>query len=91
MVLYDLKKEEISDLVDNFMEFTTASEIDQQKIARDFVKNLNRKHRTLQQLLIKLLSNVIKEYSTSNSDPRNRASVNWAKQVSEINNDFPYV
>ena len=91
MVLYDLKKDEISDLVEKLIEFTTANLTDQRSIARDFVKNLTRKHRTSQQLFIKLLSNVIKEYSESNSDPRNRAAVNWSKEVSKINNNFPFV
>jgi len=91
MVLYDLKKDEISNLVDNFMEFTTANMTDQRSIARDFVKKLTRKHRTAQQLLIRLFSVIIEEYSTSNSDPRNRAAVNWSKEVSKINNDFPYI
>ena len=91
MVCYELNKEKIPVIVSELLEITTASEIDQQRIARDFVKNLTRKHRTSQQLLIKLLSNVIKEYSTSNSDPRNRAAVNWSKEVSELDNNFPFV
>ena len=91
MVLYDLKKDEISGLVDNFMEFTTANMTDQRSIARDFVKELTRKHRTAQQLLIRLFSVIIEEYANANSDPRNRASVEWSKEVSEINNDFPFV
>lgn len=91
MVCYDLNKEKIPLIVNELLEITTASEIDQKKIAKDFVKNLTRKHRTSQQLLIKLLSNIIKEYSESNSDPRNRAAVNWSKEVSKINNDFPYI
>ena len=91
MVCYELNKEKIPVIVSELLEITTASEIDQQRIARDFVKNLTRKHRTSQQLFIKLLSNVIKEYSESNSDPRNRAAVNWSKEVSKINNDFPFV
>ena len=91
MVCYDLNKEKIPLIVSELLEITTASEIDQQKIARDFVKNLTRKHRTSQQLLIKLLSNVIEEYSNINSDPRNKASVEWSKEVSEINNNFPYI
>jgi hypothetical protein len=91
MVLYDLKKEAISGLVDNFMEFITASEIDQSNIARDFVKGLIRKHRTTQQLLVKLFSEIVKEYANADSDPRNRAAVIWAKEVSKIKNDFPFV
>jgi hypothetical protein len=91
MVCYDLNKEKIPFIVGELLEITTASEIDQQKIARDFVKNLKRKHRTSQQLLIKLLSNVIEEYSNVKHDPRNRAAVIWAKQISEINNDFPFI
>ena len=91
MVCYDLNKEKIPSIVSELLEITTASEIDQGKIARDFVKNLNRKHRTSQQLFIKLLSNIIKEYSNSNSDPRNHAAVLWSKEVSKINNDFPFV
>ena len=91
MVCYELNKEKIPVIVSELLEITTASEIDQRRIAKDFVKNLTRKHRTSQQLLIKLLSNVIKEYSNSNSDPRNRAAVNWAKEVSELNNNFPFV
>jgi hypothetical protein len=91
MVCHDLNKEKIPGIVSDLLEITTASEIDQGKIARDFVKELTRKHRTSQQLLIKLLSNIIEEYSTSNSDPRNRAAVNWSKEVSKINNNFPYV
>lgn len=91
MVCYDLNKEKIPLIVNELLEITTASEIDQQKIARAFVKNLTRKHRTSQQLLVKLLSNIIEEYSKSPSDPRNRAAVNWSKQVSELDNNFPYV
>ena len=91
MVLYDLKKDEISGLVEKLLEFTTANMTDQRSIARDFVKELTRKHRTAQQLLVKLFSVIIEEYSKSNSDPRNRAAVNWAKEVSKINNDFPYI
>lgn len=91
MVLYDLKKDEISGLVDNFMEFTTANMTDQRSIARDFVKELTRKHRTAQQLLIRLFSVIIEEYSNARHDPRNKASVEWSKEVSQINNDFPYV
>jgi hypothetical protein len=91
MVCYDLNKHKIPIIVSELLEITTASEIDQKKIARAFVKNLNRKHRTSQQLLIKLLSNIIEDYSTSNSDPRNRAAVNWSKEVSKINNNFPYI
>lgn len=91
MVCYDLNKEKILVIVSELLEITTASEIDQGRIARDFVKNLNQKHRTSQQLLMKLLSNIIEEYSKSNSDPRNRAAVNWSKEVSKINNNFPYI
>ncbi len=91
MVLYDLKKDEISDLVEKLMEFTTANMTDQRSIARDFVKELTRKHRTAQQLLVKLFSAIIEEYANANSDPRNRAAVNWSKEVSKINNDFPFV
>ncbi|GAH39928.1 unnamed protein product, partial [marine sediment metagenome] len=57
MVCYDLNKEKIPVIVSELLEITTASEIDQGRIARDFVKNLTQKHRTSQQLLIKLLSN----------------------------------
>jgi len=91
MVLYDLKKEEISGLVEKLLEFTTANMTDQRSIARAFVKELTRKHRTAQQLLVKLFSVIIEEYSNTPHDPRNRAAVNWAKEVSKINNDFPYI
>ncbi|MBA7477642.1 hypothetical protein ES707_13056 [subsurface metagenome] len=91
MVLYDLKKDEIPALVEKLLDFTTANMTDQRSIARDFVKELTRKHRTAQQLLVKLFSVIIEEYSKSNSDPRNRAAVLWAKEVSKINNDFPFV
>ena len=91
MVLYDLKKDEIPSLVEKLLDFTTANMTDQRSIARDFVKELTRKHRTAQQLLIKLFSVIIEEYSNARHDPRNRAAVNWAKEVSEINNDFPFV
>ena len=79
------------DIVNELLEITTASEIDQERIARDFVKNLTHKHRTSQQLTIKLFSNIISEYSNTRSDLRNRAAVNWAKQVSELDNNFPYI
>ena len=91
MVCYDLKKEKIPGLVDKFMKFTTANNSDQKKIARDFIKELKRKHRTSQQLLIKLISEIIKEYSDANYDPRNQESVSWCKKVSEINNNFSYI
>lgn len=91
MVLYDLKKDEIPALVEKLLDFTTANMTEQRSIARDFVKELTRKHRTAQQLLVKLFSVIIEEYSKSNSDPRNRAAVLWAKEVSKINNDFPFV
>ena len=91
MVCYELNKDKIPFIVSELLEITTASEIDQERIARDFVKNLTQKHRTSQQLFLKLFSNIIKEYSNVNSDPRNRAAVNWAKQVSELNNTFPYI
>lgn len=91
MVCYDLNKEKIPGIVSELLKITTASKIDQERIARDFVKNLTQKHRTSQQLTIKLFSNIISEYSNSRSDPRNRAAVNWAKEVSELDNNFPYV
>ncbi len=91
MVCYDLNKEKIPGIVNELLEITTANEIDQEQIARDFVKNLTQKHRTSQQLAIKLFSNIISEYSNARSDPRNRAAVNWSKQVSEIDNNFPYI
>ena len=91
MVLYDLKKDEIPSLVEKLLDFTTANMTDQRSIARDFVKELTQKHRTAQQLLIRLFSVIIEEYSKSNSDPRNRAAVNWSKEVSKINNNFPYI
>ena len=91
MVCYDLNKEKIPGIVNELLEITTASKIDQERIARDFVKNLTQKHRTSQQLTIKLFSNIISEYSNTRSDLRNRAAVNWAKQVSELDNNFPYV
>jgi ribosomal protein L17 len=91
VVLYDLKKDEIPALVEKLLDFTTANMTEQRSIARDFVKELTRKHRTAQQLLVKLFSVIIEEYSKSNSDPRNRAAVLWAKEVSKINNDFPFV
>ena len=91
MVLYDLKKDEIPSLVEKLLDFTTANMTDQRSIARDFVKELTQKHRTAQQLLIKLFSVIIEEYSNVKHDPRNRAAVNWSKKVSQINNDFPFV
>ena len=91
MVLYDLKKDEIPSLVEKLLDFTTANMTDQRSIARDFVKELTQKHRTAQQLFIRLFSVIIEEYSESNSDPRNRAAVNWSKEVSKIDNDFPFV
>ena len=91
MVCYDLNKEKIPGIIDVLLEITTASEIDQGRIARDFVKKLTQEHPTSQQLMIKLFSNIIKEYSKARSDPRNRAAVNWSKQVSELNNNFPYI
>ena len=91
MVCYELNKDKIPGIIEDLLDITTASEIDQGRIARDFVKNLTTKHRTSQQLMIKLFSNIIKEYSESNSDPRNRAAVNWSKLVSELNNNFPYI
>lgn len=91
MVLYDLKKDEIPSLVEKLLDFTTANMTDQRSIARDFVKELTQKHRTAQQLFIRLFSVIIEEYSKSNSDPRNRAAINWSKEVSKINNNFPYI
>lgn len=91
MVCYELNKDKIPGIIKDLLEITTASEIDQGRIARDFVKNLTTKHRTSQQLLIKLFSNIIKEYSGVHSDPRNQDAVNWSKQVSELNNNFEYI
>jgi len=91
MVCYDLNKKHIPAIVDILFELTTASETDQNHIARDFVKRLAKKHRTSQQLLIKLLSKILHEYSNTNFDPRNQASVEWSKKVSELDNNFPYV
>ena len=91
MVIYDLKKDKIPGIVEQLLELTTSSEIDQNHIARDFVEVLKRKHRTSQQLLIKLFSKIVKNYSEARYDPRNQASVLWAKKVSEIDNNFPYI
>lgn len=91
MVVYDLKKDKIPEVVKQLLELTSASEIDQGKIARDFVKELTHKHRTSQQLLIKLFSKIVKNYSEARYDPRNQASVIWAKKGSEIDNTFPYI
>ena len=91
MVIYELNKDKIPGIIDDLLDITTASEIDQYRIAQDFVKKLSQRHRTSQQLMIKLFSNIIKEYSKARSDPRNRAAVNWSKQVSELNNNFPYI
>ena len=91
MVIYDLKKFKIPGIVEQLLEITSASELDQGKIAKDFVKELTRKHRTSQQLLLKLFSKIIEEYSKVRYDPRNQASVICAKEVSEIDNNFPYI
>ena len=91
MVVYDLNKDKIPGIVEQLLEITSASEIDQGEVARDFVKELTSKHRTSQQLLIKLLSKIVKNYSETRYDPRNQASVLWAKKVSEIDNNFPYI
>jgi len=91
LVVYDLRKDRIPEVVEQLLELTTSSEIDQGKIARDFVKELKLKHRTSQQLFLKLFSKIIEEYSKVRYDPRNQASVIWAKEVSEIDNNFPYI
>ena len=91
MVTYDLKKDKIPGIVEQLLEITTSSEIDQNHIAIDFVNVLKRKHRTSQQLLLKLFSKIIEEYSKARYDPRNQASIIWAKEVSEIDNNFPYI
>ena len=91
MVVYDLNKDKIPEVLKLLLELTTSSEIDQNHIARDFVKELTSKHRTSQQLLIKLFSKIVKNYSEARHDPRNHASVIWAKKVSEIDNNFPYI
>ena len=91
MVVYDLRKDKIPEVVEQLLELITSSEIDRGKIARDFLKEITSKHRTSQQLLLKLFSNIIEEYSKARYDPRNQASVIWAKEVSEIDNNFPYI
>ena len=91
MVVYDLRKDKIPEVVEQLLELITSSEIDQGKIARDFLKEITSKHRTSQQLLLKLFSKIIEEYSKARYDPRNEASVIWAKKVSEIDNNFSYI
>ena len=91
MVVYDLKKDEIPDIVDKLMECTTAVNSEQKRIAGDIVKEISLKHRTVQQLLIKLFSEVLNEYSNARCDPRNYASVEYCKKVSKIDNSFPFI
>lgn len=89
---YELNHKEIPHILDDIVKkLTTANESDQKKIAKDFVESLKKKHRTTQQLLIKLLSNIIKEYSNVPFDRRNKDSIVWARVISNFNNNFEYI
>lgn len=64
--------------------------------AEIMANTLVKKHRTLQQSVLRLLAGVIKKYSELietqyKTDPRNESAFHWAKQVSEIDSYFPYV
>lgn len=87
-----MKKENIPKIVDEIIENLTTSLLsDQKKIAADFVKHLRQKHRTRQQLLMKLISNIIKEYANAPYDKRNKDAIVWSRAVSIYNNNFEYI
>lgn len=90
-MIYEERKHLIPELLKIFQELNSSLDHDQDAIARDFVKLLSKEHRTSQQSLMKLISKIINEYSKLHCDPRNIDSVNWAKKVSKIPNNFRYI
>jgi hypothetical protein len=60
----------------------------------EFVKHLDREHRTLQQNFLGMLRLIILEYSENTGmDARNEASKKWAKKVAEMDDGyhFPFI
>ena len=61
------------------------------RIAAVVVAKLQGEHRTIQQSFMRVFVLAMKEYSTTSTDMRNEAAVNFAKEVTEKEYYFPYI
>ena len=50
-----------------------------------------RVHRTLQQSTLRLIARFMKSISGFDTDLRNEAGIEWAKKVSQIDSNFPFI
>lgn len=85
------EKFEINRMFDKLAHILSSSNKRNEQIAEIIVKNIQKKHRTEQQLFMKLIAAIIEKYSKSNFDLRNEDSVKWAKIVSHLNKNFRYI
>lgn len=64
---------------------------DSESVISGLLEALTGSHRTIQQETCAILHETLKQYSKQSSDARNQASIDWAKNISEIDAYFPYI
>ena len=82
----EMTKEAMQTLID-----TTNCMCSEREMVDGMLEALVGSHRTLQQSFFRIFVKMAEQYADANFDLRNEASVEFAKQIKEIDPHFPFV
>ena len=63
----------------------------EEDMVQGMTESLQGQHRTLQQTFFRVFSESMKEYQHTGTDLRNEAAVNYAKHITKIEYQFPFI